>query len=179
MSRHLDARHLNIQALADAGQPLTGATPLQKMERLAPESVDPQADTVVNWIIAAESRPGAGGQGDLWLHIQADVVLALTCQRCMSFSSTPVAVNQWYRFVADEDVAMAEDDASEEDLLVMTPQFDALHVLEDELLMALPLVPMHEVCPVQPTFTAGEGDMADAAPEKPNPFAALAKLKKV
>jgi uncharacterized protein len=60
----------------------------------------------------------------------------------------------------------------------MTPQFDALEVLEDELLMALPLVPMHDICPSTPVFSAGEADMVELAAEKPNPFAALAQLKK-
>jgi len=178
MSQHFEAKRLNVQALAEAGQPLSGSTLLQNMERLAPESNVLDANTAINWKINAEMRPGAGGQMDVWLHITADVSLVLTCQRCMAPVQTPVAVDQWYRFVASEDVAMAEDDASDEDLLVMTPQFDALEVLEDELLMALPLVPMHEVCPSMPTFTAGEADMVELAAEKPNPFAALAQLKK-
>ena len=91
---------------------------------------------------------------------------------------TPVEVDQWYRFVANEDIAMAEDDQSEEDLLVMEPQFDLLAVLEDELLMALPLVPMHEQCPVAPTLSAGEADIVSESAEKPNPFAVLGQLKK-
>ena len=37
----------------------------------------------------------------------------------------------------------------------MEPQFDLLAVLEDELLMALPLVPMHEQCPTAPVLSAG------------------------
>ena len=178
MSQHFDAKRLNVQALAEAGLPLAGSTLLQNMERLAPESIAPGAETAVNWTLVAQLRPGVGGQSDVWLHISADVSLPLTCQRCMAPVQTPVAVDQWYRFVASEDVAMAEDDASHEDLLVMTPQFDALEVLEDELLMALPLVPMHEVCPTMPAFSAGETEMGELAPEKPNPFAALAQLKK-
>jgi uncharacterized protein len=99
----------------------------------------------------------------------------------MGAVQAPLQVDQWYRFVATEDIAMAEDDASEEDLLVLASQFDLLAVLEDELLMALPLVPMHEACPELPAFSAGviEVTGADTALEaKPNPFAALAKLKK-
>ena len=94
---------------------------------------------------------------------------------------TSLQVDQWYRFVATEDIAMAEDDASDEDLLVLAPQFDVLAVLEDELLMALPLVPMHDACPELPAFSAGviEGSGGDVEEGgKPNPFAALAKLKK-
>jgi uncharacterized protein len=90
---------------------------------------------------------------------------------------TPISVDQWYRFVASEDIAMAEDDQSEEDLLVMEPQFDLSAVLEDELLMALPLVPMHDQCPVATTLSVGEGELAPEANQKPNPFAVLAKLK--
>ena len=82
---------------------------------------------------------------------------------------------------------MAEDDASDEDLLVMTLQFDLLALIEDELLMAIPLVPMHEECPEAPTLSAGRletdtvaGRLAAAGVDsgKPNPFAVLAQLKK-
>ena len=96
----------------------------------------------------------------------------------MNAVETSLQVNQWYRFVATEALAMTEDDAAEEDVLVLTPQFDLAAVLEDELLMALPLVPMHDVCPAAPVFSAGIIDMSEGEAEKPNPFAALAQLKK-
>lgn len=98
----------------------------------------------------------------------------------MAGVNVDLAVDQWYRFVATENIAMAEDDQSEEDLLVMEPYFDLLALLEDELLMAIPLVPMHEECPVNPAFSAGEEVQVMADPvegSKPNPFAVLAKLK--
>jgi len=62
-------------------------------------------------------------------------------------------------------------------LLVTAPQFDVMALLEDELLMALPLVPMHETCPVTPVFSAGDAAV-EAAEAKPNPFAVLGQLKK-
>ena len=73
---------------------------------------------------------------------------------------------------------MAEDDAAEEDLLVLSPQFDLIDVLEDELLMALPLVPMHDECPELPIFSSGILEVSKNQADKPNPFAALAQLKK-
>lgn len=172
------ARRLNMQAFAAEAEPLVGCTLLQNMERLAQESTGLQADMTVNWQARAELRPGAGAEEDIWLHLQATTTLTLTCQRCMGPVESPVAVDQWYRFVATEDIAMAEDDNAEEDLLVMEPQFDLLAVLEDELLMALPVVPMHEQCPVVPQLRAGELDATDDAPKKPSPFAVLAQLKK-
>ena len=167
-----------MQAFAAEGMPLVETTLLQNMERLAQETPGLQPDLVVNWQANAELRAGSGAEADIWLHLQATASLPLTCQRCMGLVQTPVAVDQWYRFVATEEIAMAEDDQSEEDLLVMAPQFDLLAVLEDELLMALPLVPMHDQYPVAPVFDVGNSDLGVAAAEKPNPFAVLAKLKK-
>ena len=167
-----------MQAFAEVGVPWVEILPLQNLERLAQESIGLQPDLRVNWQAAAELRTGSTGKMDIWLHLTADTTVPLTCQRCMGSVQTPLQVDQWYRFVATEDIAMAEDDTSEEDLLVLTPQFDLLAVLEDELLMALPLVPMHDECPVLPAFSAGVIDVPEQSPDRPNPFAALAHLKK-
>ncbi|MEO5661526.1 MAG: DUF177 domain-containing protein [Polaromonas sp.] len=173
-----------MQAFAQEGAPLIEITLLQNMERLAQEAHGLGPDLTVNWVASAELRPGSAAEDDIWLHLQARTSVPLTCQRCMATVATPLEVDQWYRFVATEDIAMAEDDESEEDLLVMEPHFDLLAVLEDELLMALPLVPMHQECPVAPVLQSGEealsvqaGEKAEGG-EKPNPFAVLAQLKK-
>ena len=169
-----------MQTFAQEGLPLAENTLLQNLERLVPEMHGLRPDSTVNWRAVAELRAGSGDQEDIWLHLQASTAVPLTCQRCMGTVETPIAVDQWYRFVATEEIAMAEDDESEEDLLVMEPQFDLLAVLEDELLMALPLVPMHEQCPVAPVLSAGSIELPDEAGggnEKPNPFAVLAQLK--
>ncbi|MEO8023265.1 YceD family protein [Polaromonas sp.] len=178
MSRHLHAQRLNMQAFAQEGKPLIELTPLSTLERLAQELHAPEPDLAVSWQARAELRPHAGAEDEVWLHLQAQATLPLTCQRCMGAVPEALQVDQWYRFVADEDIALAEDDQSEEDLLVMVPQFDLLAVLEDELLMALPLVPMHETCPVTPVFSAGESELDGQEDAKPHPFAALAQLKK-
>jgi uncharacterized protein len=178
MSSNLQANRLNMQAFVQDGVPLAETTLLQNLERLAKEVQGLQPDSAVHWTAKGELRAQAGAEPQLWLHLQAKADLPLTCQRCMGPVIAPVEVDQWYRFVATEDIAMAEDDESEEDLLVMEPHFDLLAVLEDELLMALPLVPMHGQCPQAPTLSAGETDIASESAEKPNPFAVLAGLKK-
>ncbi|MES2944513.1 MAG: DUF177 domain-containing protein [Pseudomonadota bacterium] len=185
MTRPFYASRLNMQAFAKEGASLVETTLLSNLERLALEARSPEPDMAVDWQAAGELRAGstvsgaAGAEEEVWLHLQAKTTIPLTCQRCMATVSTPLEVDQWYRFVASEDIAMAEDDESEEDLLVMEPQFDLLAVLEDELLMALPLVPMHEECPEAPVLSAGDIDAGEPAGggEKPNPFAVLAQLK--
>ena len=176
MSSPHHASRLNIPAFAAEGEPLVSTTLLQNMKRLAHESIGLEADSTINWQARGELRPGAATEADVWLHLTASASIPLTCQRCMTAVDSPIKVDQWYRFVATEEIATAEDDESEEDLLVMEPQFDLLAVLEDELIMALPVVPMHEVCPVTPQMQTG--DQAAESVEKPNPFAVLARLKK-
>ena len=56
------------------------------------------------------------------------------------------------------------------------PFYDLLALVEDELLMSLPLVPMHTDCQSEhaPTSQDELGAEADA---KPNPFAVLATMR--
>ena len=62
-------------------------------------------------------------------------------------------------------------------MLVISRDFDALSLVEDELILALPLVPRHEVCPQALPVDAVD-EAFEAASQRPNPFAALAALKK-
>ena len=158
------------------GEPLSLATPLREFARLASEAQALLPEAVVDWQASAELREQGNAAACVWLHLQAKAAVPLTCQRCMQAVFMPLQIDQWYRFVESEEVAMAEDDEAEEDLLVMVPQFDLLALLEDELLMALPLVPMHELCP-QPLVDVAVAPMEQQL-EKPNPFAVLAQLKK-
>lgn len=176
MSRPLQPSRLNLVALAQAGQPLTGQTPLSDLSRLAAD-VPAEAPAVppVQWQALAQLRARPGGSDQLWLHLQARAQVPLVCQRCLAPEVETLEVDRWFRFVESEAVAEAEDDEAEEDLLAMVPQFDLPALLEDELLMALPLVPMHDRCPEAPAFKAGD---APPAGERPHPFAALAQLRK-
>ena len=177
MSRNFQAQRLNLQELAHDGQPWSETTFIKDLLRLADETQGLSPKDAVQWQARGELRPQTGADDQVWLQLSAQASVPLTCQRCMMKVAMPVDVDQWYRFVDSEDIAMAEDDGAEEDLLVMVPQFDLMALLEDELLMALPLVPMHESCPVTPVFSAGD-PAVDAAEVKPNPFAVLGQLKK-
>lgn len=193
MNRLHDPCRLNLPALAHEEKPLADTTPLSKMQRLVQElqglEADFPANLQVQWQAKAELRNPPGQlpneEGELWLRLEATAQLPMQCQRCLHPVDIPLQIDQWFRFVATEEVAMAEDDDCEEDLLVLEPQFDILALLEDELLMALPLVPMHEACPEAVASHIGFGSATPGAalpemepPTRPNPFAALAGLKK-
>ena len=60
-------------------------------------------------------------------------------------------------------------------VLALTPALDLADLIEDELLLALPLVPRHDVCPA-PLPVPDNADVPEED-EPVNPFAALAALK--
>lgn len=178
---HWNPQRLDARALAEAGGSLQGELTLADLERLSADLHDPAAvDALppVAWRARGEMRDGvAGAPASPWLHLQARAMLPLTCQRCLGPADTEVVVDRWFRFVADEAAAEAQDDDCEEDLLALEPRPDLLDVLEDELLMALPLVPMHDICPSDAPAPAPVTEPEQAS-ERPHPFAALAGLKK-
>lgn len=174
---------LDVLALAQAGAALAGQEPLDRFDRLRADALPEAVDLacVVAWQAQGELRPAAsGGPPAVWLRLQARTVLPLSCQRCLGAVQTPLEVDRWFRFVADEASAEQEDDDCEEDVLALEPRPNLHELLEDELLMALPLVPMHDACPVPVVMQAGDAailDDADPSP-RPHPFAGLARLKK-
>lgn len=174
---------LDMRAFAQAGAQLAADESVASFERLLAE-VPPGADAAggaVSWIAQAELRPGArGAEPSVWLHLQAHALLPLACQRCLAPVPVALDVDRWFRFVADETTAAEEDEDSEEDVLALEPRPNLRELIEDELLMELPLVPMHDTCPQPVVMAAGAIDESPGADEPPrkNPFAELARLKK-
>lgn len=160
-------------ACAD-GLALSGEWPLAALDRLAEGEVPGPAGVSATWAAHFESRPVAGAAPEWWLHLQAAVQVRRECQRCLQAVSLPLTVDRRLRFVGDEATAAALDADSEDDVLVASRQFDLQALVEDELLLAMPLVPMHDTCP-QP-LPAASAEVADEAPA--HPFAALAALKR-
>lgn len=173
-------RRFDARTFAEAEGVLKGEVPLTSFDRLSAEThADGQVGALVRWGVQGALRPDAAGRPSVWMHLDAAIDLPVGCQRCLGPVVVPLVVDRWFRFVADESTAEAEDDQSEEDVLALEPKPDLQGLIEDELLMALPLVPMHDVCP-QPLSVAEEaGNQEEAASEvRPNPFATLARLKK-
>ena len=175
MQKSKNLRSLDVKAFAKAQMRLEGETPVVEFERLAEDCVGDVTGQVI-WSVEGVVQPDASGKDAIWLHLEAKANVPLTCQRCLHPVPVELLIEQDFRFVADEATAVAEDDESEEDLLVLEDHFDVLALIEDELLMALPLVPMHPTCLSEqaPTSREEEAILAEA---KPNPFAVLASLK--
>lgn len=111
-----------------------------------------------------------GMDGKPYLRLTASGVLGLQCQRCLERVDWPVDVERLLQLVPvgvpipDEEL---ENDAF--DAIEATPGLDGLELVEDELLLSLPIAPRHESCE-QPRPKDGAG--------KESPFAALASLRR-
>lgn len=177
MKKEFSARHLDVQAFARAAGTLSGQEPLATYERLMVEAQGSTQGRVVTWTARGDMRPVDGGPDEVWLHVVAQTTLPLICQRCMAPVETPIASDRWFRFAPDEASAAVLDEESEEDVLVLSGAFDLHELVEDELLMSLPLVPRHEHCPVDVKLAVADPGFESAAEEKANPFAKLASLR--
>mgnify|MGYP000019318482 CR=1 FL=1 len=139
----------------------------------------PDRSAAVAWKARGESRAVRGAPAQVWLHLEAEVPIALVCQRCLQPCPHEVKLERLIHFARDEAEAARLDAESEDDVLALTRSLDLHELLEDELLLDLPLVPRHEHCPL-PVMAAGEAATQPEVAAEParNPFAALAALKR-
>ncbi|WP_103044359.1 YceD family protein [Comamonas faecalis] len=177
MSKEYSADKLDVKAFAVAGGHLAGRDTLLRYKRLADLAQGLHPDLHVDWQADGQVRAVHGMQGQVWLSLQVHADLPMTCQRCLQAMDVPLQVERQFRFVADEATAEALDSDSEEDLLVLSREFNLRGLIEDELLMALPVVPRHDTCPAPVQMASSDDDFEQANVEKTNPFAALAALQ--
>ena len=174
--RYLDVSTLDVLALCKDAARVSGRWPLAGMERLAAglvEVADSGAELV--WEAQGLQRTRSGAVPENCLHLQARAQVKLQCQRCLQALEMDLAVDRHFLFVASEEEAARLDEHSEEDVLVLQPRLDLRELIEDELILAVPLVPRHEGdCP--DPLPMSLGDLPEEAPQ-PNPFAALAALR--
>lgn len=175
--RPWDPRKLDIAALCSAGGELSGDVSLRALGRLAGSVLDSEpAGSPVHWQAQGELHPVTGGEPEIWLRLTAQVCINMRCQRCLGTVAVPLDLDRSIRFVRDASEAEALDAELEDDVLELERHMDLLQLLEDELLLALPLVPRHDVCPQPLPLAFPESGQDESARE--NPFAALSRLKK-
>jgi uncharacterized protein len=177
MTKEFAPGRLDVNGFAEAAATLCGSDPLSGFERLSAELADPAADATVDWQAAGQSRSGADGVPVSWLHLDAQAAVPLICQRCLLPVDVELKVDRWFRFAPDEDTAALEDEESEEDVLVASRDFDLRLLIEDELLMEIPVTPRHESCPEPTRLSASDPDFDKAEAARPNPFAVLGALR--
>ena len=109
-------------------------------------------------------------EGKSWLQLDIAGEPVLCCQRCLGGVKFPLAIKCRLQLIApgedwpDDDL---EDDSA--DAITAETALTVLSLVEDEVLLALPIAPRHEECESPSAGASGHGS---------SPFAALAALKK-
>lgn len=180
-AKPFDPQRLDMERFArDAGE-LQGRWLLTALPRLAESQVDGTAPAgwEVLWEAQGQRFERVGAPAEVWLHLGARATVRLECQRCLRPVDVMLEVDRSFRFVRDEREAAELDAQVEEDILVLGRSLDLQELVEDELILALPLVPRHADC--RHPGQAGAEPLRSAqepAPGRPHPFAALAALKR-
>jgi uncharacterized protein len=154
-------------AFCRLGEQRAGVTPVAGLARLAAEAAKPEGE--IRWSFQGGRHPSGYPQ----LNMAVEGEMSLVCQRCLLPFS--------YGFDAQSVLVLASDDADADateealddesvDVIVGSAALDLLQLVEDEVLLSIPLSPRHPQCP--------DGGSVPT-PEKPDsPFAVLHKLKK-
>jgi uncharacterized protein len=154
---------------ADLGRRMSGRIRLDRLPRLAEVIEGGEAMVEVKADLGRDAEHRAVLTGRLRAN------LTLECQRCLGPMQLPLDVG--FRLAIVETPAEAErlPDGLDPLLLACDEQVRLAHIVEDELLLALPQVAMHE-----PNDCAGPLWRDDAVPssEADKPFAVLEALKR-
>ncbi len=152
-------------ALAAGGVRLAGRVALAAMARLAADH------GVQRGAAAVELQFGIDADGVRYLQGLIEAEVALTCNRCLRRYRTAVRCTPCLAIVADAQAAERLPERYEP-LLAGPGPLALAAIVEDELLLALPLVPVHAM------GRCRAAAVAEPAPvRRPNPFAVLAGFR--
>jgi len=187
-------RSLDVKAFCRDGGRAEGELTPAEVPRFAQgllQPADGAPGSPVHWRARGSLLRAAGAAPQCLVELDIEAVPTFECQRCLQPVTLPLRVNRRFRFVEGEDEAARLDEELEDDVLALETRFDLLALIEDELLLEVPLVPRHETCPDLPAAlrpqassegdAAGrEGDAREASKDSPaeHPFAALAALRR-
>lgn len=109
-------------------------------------------------------------EGKSWLRVAVVGEPELVCQRCLGGVAFPLAIDSTLQLIAPGEEWPDDDLVDDEaDAIAAEAALDVLSLIEDEVLLALPIAPRHEKCESPSASATGHGS---------SPFAALAALKK-
>ena len=156
--------------MVTARRSFEGSLPLASFKRLAPSLAALDGD------VQFELEFDRDTLGIAYVGIKAKALLPLQCQRTLETFALPVTIDSRLGLIKreEEEAGLPE---GYEPLLIGDPIINPADVIEDELILALPVVPLKPGAGSEILWSSGEEEPEEE--EAPvNPFAALAQLKK-
>ena len=150
---------------------IQGTVPLASLPRLASQLQCTDGEASVTLAFHTDEQARRRVDGSL------AAVLPLVCQRCLDVVEVPVTATLSLALVWNDEQAARLPRSL--DPVVMTDQELDLHaVVEEELLLAMPLVPQHAAGQCEtPAMSPVEQAEPDVPAARDNPFQVLANLK--
>lgn len=148
---------------AKEGRVLEGALAVSGLERLHDLLAEVSGD------VSFRLQGLKGEHGELMLQLEVRGLLSLACQRCLKAIPFDLDVDSLLELVPEgSDMSQDELEDDTRDFLPVAGELYVAELVEDEILLALPVAPRHEKCGLPGTADVGE---------RINPFAALSGLK--
>ncbi len=175
--------HIDSLKFAREQNQLSGQIAVTMLPRLIPELSSTKE------ILEFTLSGGVDKKGHAYLKLVLSGEIKLVCQRCLGELPFLIEISQQILIAPNEKALEYLDEEEELECLLANKTLLVLELIEDELLLSLPYAPKHDAlteCEKQ-GFDAThfiqvdpetEAEEPVVSPEKPNPFAALAHLKK-
>lgn len=148
---------------ARSGASLQGGLPVASLSRV----LDMLADSSGDLVYRVSGQMGPRGRPCLFLEV--DGLLSVSCQRCLEGIAHALKIRSLLELIgSEEELTQEEIEDDSRDFLPAQKELDVVALIEDEIILDLPVAPRHENCVLPET-----GGPA----EKMSPFSALKALK--
>ena len=160
--------HIFPLRLAKSGQSLSGRIPVAKMSRLCENLSETSTDVEVQLHFGTDELGNACMRGEV------NAELELICQRCLETFNLALELSLKLGLVTTDQEA-EELDRGYDALVVSGEPASLVDIVEDELLLALPAIPMHPRHECSNPHMTSHIDVPGSPSE--NPFAVLGELR--
>lgn len=136
--------HIDPMQLAEKGAQLVGVLPLKGMSRLRQACLDDEGEVTVDLQFGRDPRSDVSAlQGTLRTAVR------IACQRCLEPMVLELSADPRLLLRRPGERPGAPDEAAE--VLTIDRSVSLSELVEDELLLAMPMIPMHPlaVCPAK------------------------------
>ena len=151
---------------ANNGKTLEADIPFSELSRLLDVLDNPQG------ILYYSLQGGLDSLGGPVLDVSITGRCQLRCQRCLSGMDYEIRHEARLSLRDEADLDALQDDDEEFDSILADTNLDVLDLIEEEILLSLPIAPKHELGACQAT----EGESLQEGER--HPFAVLEKLKR-
>lgn len=145
--------------------------PLADLSRLCDPLADNQGEVSAKFVFERDERSA------VVIHSELEAEVKMVCQRCLELVALPI--HSTCDYVVVKEGANTQSVPKGYDVLELGEDpLDLLALIEEELLLALPIVPAHDPKDCQQPAGLEEPESSEDEVTRSNPFSVLAQLKR-